>query len=251
MWSTNMTVTYLFMDKTISIWDNNNKADKILIKIPTIKETLINSDLQIVLQFFQKDFIQKIGKMFKLKDMSTYQVWKNFMTNPIITNLQEFSFLSQALTDNINKILPDFNIKERELYCGKIKLNVAIVEQIQYYLLTALGSKIEEPVDESQFKSEAAKKLYEQQKAAEAKIAQIKANNINEEEKNKDKNTLLKIFIEICYKFPFLKIEDMYDLTMIQVLWLQEYASKCIAYETGIMAYTAGNLKKMPQFFLK
>lgn len=93
---------------------------------------------------------------------------------------------------------------------------------------------------------EAAKAFYERELAAKAKIAAIKAKNLG----TNDKDGLMNVFVLVAYKFNY-TFEQMYDMTMCQVRYLEEMTSNMIAYENGIMAYTAGNLKKAPKFFIK
>ena len=59
------------------------------------------------------------------------------------------------------------------------------------------------------------------------------------------------MFTLISYRFPMYTFEQMYDMTMMQLHYLHSVASAMLGYEHGMMAYTAGNLKKPPEFFLK
>ena len=79
------------------------------------------------------------------------------------------------------------------------------------------------------------------------KIARLKA------KKNGDKDALIKIMLSITYAFPSFTIDYLFNQTMAQIQWLQQYAAKSVSYEVNAQAFAAGNMKKGQKldFFIK
>lgn len=110
-----------------------------------------------------------------------------------------------------------------------------------YLIKLCCGEKVEKP---RKFADEKTRLLYEKQKEYEKKIQEMKKN------KGGSENSLVKIFLLICYAFPNFSFENLFEMTMSQVNFLQTYAGNVCAYQLESAAYANGNLKKAPAFFL-
>lgn len=239
-WLNSLTVSHLFYTHNVSIAGPNNAS--ITVHIPSLREQLDSPFYSRFLQLFDEENMEIWHKV--LPNFSKAQILQALMTDPRITNIQEFSTLSKLLHDNMRLILPQFNIRERRLFSDNTPLSDDAVEEILFVLSLGMGKKVERPQhfgpDEA-----AARQFYERAKAAKARAEKIRAENVSS-----DRDGLMDMFVMISLNFPY-NFEQMYDMTLMQLHYLQHMSSQIMSYEHNMMAYTAGNLKKAPNFFLK
>lgn len=239
-WTNTLTVSHLFLTHDVVV---NGPDGQYVVHIPSLREYLDSSFYTQLLQLFSDEQLEVWRKtMPKLDKSSLLQM---LMTEPRITNLKEFSTISKQLHANLKKVLPNFTIRDRRLYSGESPLTDEALTEILYILSLGIGKRVERPQhfgpDE-----QAAKLFYERARAARAKADKIKAENPQQS----DRDSLMDMFVMISYRFPY-TFENMYDMTLMQLHYLQRMSSQMVSYENAMDAYTAGNLKKAPQFFLK
>lgn len=238
-WSNDLSVSHLFLTHDVTI---TNDVFQYVIHIPSLRELVTNSFYQKFITLFQPDSLEDWRKLFP--DVDKGKLLQLLMTEPRITNLKEFSQTSHLLSDNLKLLLPEFNIKERQLFSGSAPLDDEALSEILYILQLGIGKNVEKPQhfgpDEQM-----AKKFYERALAAKAKVQQIRA------EAKDSSDGIISMFTMISYRFPMYTFEQMYDMTMYQLHYLNLTASAMLGYENGMTAYLTGNLKKPPKFFLK
>lgn len=239
-WQNTLSVSRLFLTHDIDLAGPNQ--EDIVVHIPSLKEFLQQPFYNRFISLFSDEQLADWRNIFK--DLGKDELLQLLMTEPQITNLKEFSSLSRSLHDNLHLILPKFEIRERRLYSGNTLLTADAIDEILFVLQLGIGQKVERPQhfgpDE-----EAARLFYERAKAAKAR-----ANKIRSEAKDDGRDGLMSMFTMIAYRFPY-TFEQMYDMTIMQLHYLQSTASAMVSYEHGMTAYLTGNAKKPPQFFLK
>lgn len=239
-WSSTLSVSRLFLTHDVEV---NGPDGEYIVHLPSLKEYLDTSFYNQFIQLFSDEQLENWRKIMPSIDKGV--LLQTLMTEPRITNLKEFSVLSKRLHENITMVLPKFNIRDRKLFSDDSPITDEALTEILYILNLGLGKNVERPQhfgpDEA-----AAKAFYERARAAKAKADKIKTENL--QQSNRD--TLMDMFVMISYHFPY-QFEQMYDMTLLQLNYLQHMSSNMLSYELGMDAYTAGNLKKPPQFFLK
>lgn len=239
-WSNTLSISHLFYTHDIVVLGPAN--EQIIVHIPSLREQLDESFYVRFLQLFNEESMVLWTKL--LPDSDKGQILQALMTDPRLTNLQEFSVLSKLLHEKMPTLLPRFEIRERQLYSEKTLLTGDAIDEVLFVLSTGIGKKVERPQhfgpDE-----EAARKFYERAKAAQAKSAKLRA-----EHSSTNNDGLMDMFVMISINFPY-TFEQMYDMTLAQLHYLQRMSSQIMSYNYNMMAYTAGNLKKAPNFFLK
>ena len=239
-WSNTFSISHLYYTHDIMIF--GPAGEQVVVHIPSLREQLDESFYSRFLQLFDDESLNIWTKL--LPDLDKGQILQALMTDPRLTNLQEFSALSQLLHEKMPTLLPHFEIRDRQLYSGNTPLTGDAVDEVIFVLSMGMGKKVERPQhfgpDE-----EAARKFYERAKAAQARAAKIRAEN-----SKGDHDGLMDMFVMISINFPY-TFEQMYDMTLAQLHYLQRMSSQIMSYEHNMMAYTAGNLKKAPKFFLK
>lgn len=240
-WSNNLTVSRLFLSHDITL--SNDANESYLIHIPSLRELSCNPFYHQFLQLLDGEQMEAWKKA--LKESSIAEILRRFMCDPRITNLKEFSPISNLLREHLSDILPQFKIEERNILVNGHPLTDDLLIELVYLLRLGIGQKVEKPPhfgpDE-----EAARLFYERSQAAKRKAEKIRAENSTD-----NKDSLMQMFILINYKFPVYTIEQMYNMTLAQLKYLQQMATAMISYEHNMHAYVAGNLKKAPNFFLK
>lgn len=240
-WSNTLAVSYLFLTHDITIAGPEN--EQIVLHIPSLKEQLNNPFFRRFTQLFDDESMAVWSKLVPSFDKGT--ILQMLMTEPRVTNIKEFSSLSALLHANMPLILPHFEIRDRKLFSDATPLTNDAVDEILFILSTGMGKTVERPQhfgpDE-----EAARLFYERAKAAKAKANKIRTENADKT----DRDGLMDMFVMISLHFPY-TFEQMYDMTLMQLHYLQTMSSRIMGYEHNMMAYTTGNLKKAPNFFLK
>lgn len=213
-------------------------------KIPSLREQFQDEHYTTLINFAELKNVKNINDLFRTQ-FSVVELFNTFLCNPTITNIKDFRQITTNLKLSFQLIFPDFNIQDRQIYVGKnVLLTQDLFDLINYVYKTALGYHVEQEPHFGPDEQEA-KAFYERQKLMEDKIEEIRNAN-----SSKDKDALLDVFTLICYKFNY-TFEQLYDMTMGQLGYLQKISSRIISYEDAMKAYTAGNLKKAPEFFIK
>lgn len=238
-WSNTLAVSRLFLTHDVDVMGPDGHY---VVHIPSLKEYLDSSFYNQFIQLFSDEQMEIWRKIMPNLDKAV--LLQTLMTEPRITNLKEFSALSKRLHEKMTMVLPKFNIRERQLFSDDSLITDEALTEILYILNLGIGKNVERPQhfgpDEA-----AAKAFYERARAAKAKADKIKAEN--PQQSNRD--TLMDMFVMISYHFPY-TFEQMYDMTLLQLHYLQSMSSSMLSYKIGMDAYTAGNLKKAPKFFL-
>lgn len=237
-WKSNLGISSLFAAGLITrIY--NDEGDNFEIICPSVKQLLTDQKLSMFLSVFTRINLMKFKESLKLEN--DVDVVYAFLVDPAFTNLKEFKKVGKIVRYMFENFLVNFSIKERKLYVNNILINEENFQEILGVWRVACGFKEEGP---KKFKTPAAKKLYEQQLLAEAKIASMK------KKEKESEDSLTQVCLVIIYAFPSFSIEYLFELTLMQLFWLQAYALKVCSYNLESNAYANGNLKKAPKFFL-
>ena len=123
-------------------------------------------------------------------------------------------------------------------------ITIEIWEYVIYLLKLTCGEKITQP---QIFNSPEERAFYLKQQELEEKIKKIKEN------KDGDREGLLKSMLSITYSFPSLTFDYLFNQTMAQIHWLQKMAAGEVSYSVNAQAMAAGNMKrgKKLEFFIK
>lgn len=237
-WKLNYSITQLFLCNR-KIFISNENGNAITVNIPSVGEQLNDMDLAIFYSLTNRINLDSLKKGMSIEN--DLDVIKKSLTDPNYTNVKEFKLLSRVFTHVLSTVLVDFKINNRELFIKDIPLNDELWKLIIFVLRDSAGYI--EDTEIKTFRNEAAKRLYQQQQEAEAKIAKMKSKNVQDD-------GLMKQLLLITYAFPSWTLEKLVDLSMIQIRWLQQFAINSCIYKTESMAYANGNLKKAPKFFL-
>lgn len=238
-WKNNVSVTNLFANnRIVTIYSEQAKCQFIA---PSIRDSLNDSLLNKFLGLVQSNKLDEMVEKFKMHN--TWELMLSFLSNPLITNLKEFKIYYEIL----HHVITDFCIncsvdKTRQVIWNGVVVDDDLWEAfIQALFQTCLIEKKQV----KHFASEAAKKLWEQQQEAEAKIAKI-----NGENKANDRHVLVAL-LTIKYAFPSFTTDELLNLSMLQFIELQKIANNYASYHIEEMAYSMGNLKGAPAFFIK
>lgn len=239
MITTNWSITQLFVtNRVITIYDDGRSIGRII--LPSIKQVYLDRFISMFYTLMESNNMKTLKETLQME--TNFEIVKNLTTNPLFTNIQEFSVIHQTLISFCKTYIENFKIENRILYINDTPLNDEIWNTIVNLIRQGAGHEEKKvPI----LKTEAAKKLYEQQLAAETKIAKMRSKN------SEDVNGLMKVCLLITYAFPSYTVDALLELTMAQLIFLQSYAAKSCAYETESNAYANGNLKKPPKFFLE
>ena len=237
-WTNNYSLLSLFNTHNLRLV--NEVGEIVIIHIPSYREVLNESSYAFLFNFIDENKIEEMSQSLKHKTITT--TIEMLMCNPEITNIKEFAPISNALRKGFKLVFPDFRVSDdRHIYFKDVPLDDDLWNEIRYVYSNGYGVQTEKMPE---FANELARQIYLKSIAAKKKSRDIK----NKSESSGDKT--VHVFSLIAYKFPY-TFEQILDMTIAQVNYLQSIASKMIAYENGMSAYTAGNMKKPPDFFLK
>lgn len=190
MITTNWSITQLFLNKKqVDIYIDNRKLTTVL--MPSAREVATNSDIMLFYSLIDSRTFNLLKKAMNTED--TLLIIQNLLTNPIYTNAIEFSKVHLALITIFVKYIEGFTTSNRILYINETPLTTEILDIIISIFKKSAGVKEEGIL---KFANERAKKLYEKQLAAEAKIAKMRSKD------NQDSEGLMKICLLIIYAFP-------------------------------------------------
>lgn len=235
----------LFANHSIMIFDENNPFDKVIIKIPSLREKYENSYLNIFYGFFNQG-ISKFKEMFRKLNLNCDNEFDALKCIFQLGYLKEFNYYYSSILNSLEFF---FNSKIEyindtfTIVNQKKTLDLDLFNYVMYLLRLAEGMKVEPP---RTFKSDADRKQYEKLLEQEEKIRKIRANGVDI--KNSGNLDPMKGFISILIAFPQYSIEDIFNFTSCQIVSLQSYAARIIKYDVEKRAYAAGNLKKLKNF---
>lgn len=237
-------LTRSFVTKDVTIFDQQ-QGWKFDIKLKTVKDFYTDDDWN---NFYYlctrtEDEYKKLIPIVPIKNC--YE----FLYTMIFTLgfYKEYQTTYNLIKKIMVELVPSFKIDtlQRVLMVGDdIILNEEICDYIFYVIKLSCGEKIEPPI---QFVSPEAKAFYLAQKEAEAKVNKIKSQN-----KDSDKDALLKLLLSITYAFNSFTFDYLFEQTLAQIHWLANLAAGAVSYEVNSKIYAAGNSSgKPPAFFIK
>ena len=241
----NFNITNLFLTKEVSVFVGNQNFK---VKVKPIKDYLDNVEWNSIYHLWTME-VDEIKKMLPMVEDS-YDLIINIIFK--LGFYKEYKELSSRFIAALHDVLVDMEVdwKQHQIIWKNQKKDSLIIdneiwEYILYILKLSCGEKIDPP---RQFQSEEEKEFYLAQKRYENQIKKIKQNA-----KSGDSDGLIKAFLLITYTFPSLTIDYLFNQTMAQIRWLQEYAAGAVSYSFNEKAMAAGNVKKGKKldFFIK
>lgn len=243
----NYSITQLFYKKELKMI--LDKEIIIKLQIPTIANFLDREELYTFLEIvslepydIKKSFGANVKNKFEFLNLLFFTIAKY---SEFFNLKKDIERELQIILNNQLKI--DYKNKEFTIHTnvGDVIITPEIWDYIVYLLQLTYGKKVVLPPT---FSSEEERKFYEAQKAAEAKIAEIRSKN-----NSTDDEILIKMLLCITYKFPSLTFDYLFNQTMAQIHWLHNYAKGSVSYEVNAQACAMGNMKKNQKldFFIK
>lgn len=243
----NYSITQLFYKKELKMI--LDKEIIVKLQIPAIADFLDGEELYTFLEIIswepydiKKNFGASVNSKFEFLNLLFFTLAK----------YSEFFNLKKSIEKELQRILKnqlkvDYVNKEFTIHTnvGDVIITPEIWDYIVYLLQLTYGKKVVLPPT---FSSEEERKFYEAQKAAEAKIAEIRSKN-----NDSDDEILIKMLLCITYKFPSLTFDYLFNQTMAQIHWLHNLAKGSVSYEVNAQACAMGNMKKNQKldFFIK
>lgn len=200
----------------------------IKVKIPTIGQLADDGDLNVILRYIlAEDFIKENEDMYAA----------------IIRTCNSHSLIKQAIIENINKVLDDFQIVNNYIYCGGIRLKLIDLKFITHVLKVGLGMREfapwPPPAHKTKQKTEIDDKfdkLKARMRAADERIRRIK-------NKNRDQSLLSDIFTSVGYEFK-LSLDSIFEMNYYSLMMYYKQVGKIDIYRLNSIAMANGNLKK-------
>lgn len=241
-WINNLSLTKLFTNKEVVL--RNEKKEEIKMIVPTIKEKFNNENLIVfygILSEGKKKF-QEIFKVLNISIENNLDVINALCFKTV--SFVEFQRFRQDILKSFEFLFKTVKINDkREILIQGHLLDINLWEEIEYILLTCDGESVTKmPANITPEYRE----FLQQQKENEEKIKKVKGASNN----SGSPDGILKIFLIIVYIFPSFNFEQLFDMTLSQIIWLQRLSSKAINYGVESIAYANGNLKKL-NFFIK
>lgn len=235
-------INKLFIDKTVVVQTETFKFR--VIGQPVIK-FYMDDDFLLFYNFLTMT-PSKIKEIFQLQEeVSNFDLIQTILFK--WGQYKEYKKIYTQILNAISNIFPDFKIdfKSHFLKIDNDIITKEIWDYAVYILKLLCGEKVSQPLT---FTSPEAEQLYLQAQQYEEEV-----NRIKNQGNNKNKDGLIKIFLAICYSFPFLTFDYLFQQTMAQIHWLQKYAAEAVSYSFNEKAFAAGNAKKNSKlnFFVK
>lgn len=236
----NYSITTLFITKNINIYCDNKI---IKLNVPTIKDLYTNLDLNSIYHIWTSSF-EDLQKLYFTPITDCFNAIETMIFE--YGQYNRYRIIATKMREVLVWLIPNINIdmKSKILSVDGLTITSEIWDYILYILKLICGEKVTQPLS---FDSEEARKFFMAQKEKEEKIRRLK------EQKNVDKDALMKAFLSITYAFPSITIDYLCNQTMAQIQWLQKYAAGAVSYEVNAQAMAAGNMKKGKKldFFIK
>ena len=239
-WKSDYSISKLFVNKRVVTISNDSKFCKFI--VPSIKDSFTDSNLGKFFGLIDDKTLIKLESLLKVN--SSLEVIKRLLSDPLVTNLKEFKTFNIIIDSTLHKYLQNFSVtNNREMMWNGNVIDEELWSEFVNLLCNCCG--VEHSEKELKFANEAARKLWEQQQAAEAKIAQIRGEN------SAGDDNFIKACLQISYAIPSISMDELYDLSFKQFKFLQEIVKNYPSYQIESMAYAMGNLKEAPAFFIK
>jgi hypothetical protein len=239
-WKSDYSILKLFVNNRVITISDGDKQCKFA--VPSIRDTINDSNFNKFLGLMSNQMQMKIQPIFKVDN--SWEVTKKLLVDPQITNLKEFKTFYQIIDSTLKTYWHGYAIsKNREILWNNNVVDVELWNEFIGSLRNGCG--LEAETKEPKFANEAARKLWEQQQADEARIAQIRGENGAGDE------NLIKACLQVSYAIPSYSLDKLFDLSFSQFKFLQEIARNYPAYQIESTAYAMGNLKEAPAFFIK
>lgn len=236
----NYSITTLFITKNINIYCDNKI---IKLNVPTIKDLYTNLDLNSIYHIWTSSF-EDLQKLYFTPITDYFHALETMIFE--YGQYNRYRIIATKMREVLVWLIPNINIdmKLKTLSVDGLTITSEIWDYILYILKLICGEKVTQPLS---FDSEEARKFFMAQKEKEEEIRRLK------EQKNIDKDALMKAFLSITYAFPSITIDYLCNQTMAQIQWLQKYAAGAVSYEVNAQAMAAGNMKKGKKldFFIK
>lgn len=242
----NYSITQLFIDKKVKVWVN--EVYVFTLSLHSVRDMFQNERWNMFYHLITSD-LNELLKSFKINIKNI----KDFINNIIfdLGQYAQFRQIYELLVEQLPKLFiddDDFLIDyiDKEIKINDLNITEEIWDYIIYLLKLSYGEKVTKPLT---FDSEEAKQFYLKQKELENKIRKTKEKG----SQDSSSDSIMKIFLSIIYAFPSLTIDYLFDQTMAQIQWLQNYAAGSVSYEVNAKAFAAGNMKKGSKldFFIK
>lgn len=243
----NFDLFQLFITKNIKVWEKDNPQNYFIVKAPTVRDFYSNENLNIIINLLNASSkeLKEFNPLLKGEVNFKTLIYSIFFD---LSKYKQFWNFTKSLKEGLESLIPLISIDKvnKKIFVKEgIELTDDICNSIQKIVKLICGDNREEIKPSSKEASQ----FYEAQKEQDRKIAALKAKFGNP----KNKDSLLKTFLFIEYKFPTYSHEYLLDQTMAQIQWLQSYAAGAVSYEVNTKVFAAGNMKKGSKldFFIK
>lgn len=241
MITSDYSLTKLFLNKEINISVDSQYTFKIQVK--TIKDFYNDSSWNGTYHLWTISVFQW-KKMFNIELETSFDYIQLILFE--LGKYKQYSDISDSFKKYLEEVIPgiEFNYREKHMRINGLIITIEIWEYVIYLLKLTCGEKITQP---QIFNSPEERAFYLKQQELEEKIKKIKEN------KDGDREGLLKSMLSITYSFPSLTFDYLFNQTMAQIHWLQKMAAGEVSYSVNAQAMAAGNMKKGKklEFFIK
>ena len=236
----NFSITKLFCDKKITIYVDTKKFQ---INLPTLRILFENEDWSRIFSVWLSP-LDKMQSLCITKIKNSFEFLQNMMF--VYGQFKQYRKFVLDMREVLEYLIPGIKIdtKNHLFIINDITINSEIWNYVLYILKLSNGEKAFKPLV---FSSEEARRFFEAQQKNEEKIQKVKKS------REVEKDALMKNFLFIIYAFPTITIDYLFNQTMAQIQWLQQYAAGAVNYEVNAQAMAAGNMKKGKKldFFIK
>lgn len=111
MWESDYSITKLFDNRTITIYNKEIPSVVVKLKAPSIRQQLNDFGLLKLLSTVENDKVKIFKESFpKLKIENSLDLINNLVANPIFTNSKEFKGMSSELLGTLKTYISDVEI---------------------------------------------------------------------------------------------------------------------------------------------
>lgn len=238
----NFSITQLFLNKTINVFIDNKPA--FTITAQPVKAFYEDNNWNAAYHLFSMNL-----KAWQdlIPNMDIQETWDYVLLVLFrLSQFQQYKEIGNVIEHGLTCTCPNCSIdwSNKMVKFNDITITPEIWSYVVYLLKLTCGEKVSQPLT---FDSPEAREFFLKQQALEDKIQKAK------QQKNVDKENLIKQFLLITYYFPNFSFDYLFNQSMAQIRWLQELAAKATSYSFNEKAYAAGNVKKSKklEFFIK
>lgn len=213
-----------------------NTQDKFELKVPTLKETLFNQDLNTLLSILDME-VEELTKIFSaLKVESHFSFILTVLT--LGKKREELKSLSESLLEGLKIFLPEILFDGLQLKIKDILVTRDLFEQIVEVIYKVLKKDRIIILDtDDEFT-----RIEKEQK--------IRALKIRQKRKETKKGSFEDTLASLLYEFPQYTLKDLFNLNILTFNFLLGYVGKIANYEVSKIA--AGNgLTKKHKYFIE